>query len=52
MINWNKLTTEDVKCIADWAIRIGFFHLAKELIQDLENHKKLANPRKYVMIKP
>lgn len=52
MINWKKLTVEDVKYITDWAIGIGFFHLAKELIQDLEDHKKLANPSKYVIIKP
>lgn len=50
MINWNKLTVEDVKCMADWAIRIGFFHFAKELIKDLEDRKKLVKSSKHVMI--
>lgn len=48
MINWTKLTVDDIKSMAEWSIRIGFFNLAKELIKDLEEHKKLAKNEKYV----
>lgn len=52
MINWTKLNVEDVKFMANWAIKIGFFRLANTLIQDLEEYKKLARASKYVIIKP
>jgi hypothetical protein len=42
MINWNRLTLEELKDMADWAIRMNFYYLAKVLIEDIEI-KKLKN---------
>jgi hypothetical protein len=50
MINWTKLTVADLEYIINCSINIGFFHLAKSLIKDLEKHKQLENPLKYVKI--
>lgn len=38
-MNWKKFTVDELRYIAEWAIEIGMFYLAKEIIKDIENHR-------------